>query len=299
MAAATPNVLKPHGSTTMGVVPGTLAQALLLSRYQFRDYLRSRRFVLMMLIVAAIGGILSFVLAYFNSNAAVQGLLSSADAFYGSAWAGGVTIVIIFAGIIFGGDAIAGEFQYKTGYFLMGLPIKRTTVYVGKFLAALAASLVAVFFYLAILLANGAYYLHGNALPIALGESFLISLLYLFALLGSVFLFSSLFKNSLYAVLVVAVLFLFGFSLLQGVITDLVKIEPWFIITYADQVIGYPFLSTLPPHVTTPTLMGAPGATLTTTSSNPTYLEGFAIMFGYFILTALAGLWLFEREEFT
>ena len=299
MTAATPNVLKPEGSTTMGVVPGTFAQALLLSRYQFRDYLRSRRFVLMMLIVAAIGGILTFVLAYFNSNAAVQGLLSSSDAFYGSAWAGGVTIVIIFAGIIFGGDAIAGEFQNKTGYFLMGLPIKRTTVYVGKFLAALAASLVAVFFYLAILLANGTYYLHGNAFPVALGESFLISLLYLFALLGSVFLFSSLFKNSLYAVLVVAVLFLFGFSLLQGVTTSLVKIEPWFIITYADQVIGYPFLATLPPHVSTVTVMGGRGAGFTTTTYNPTYPEGFAIMFGYFLLTALAGLWLFEREEFT
>ncbi|MGA8604424.1 MAG: ABC transporter permease [Thermoplasmata archaeon] len=299
MSTAIPFAPVARGGSTLGEVPGTVQQALLLSRYQFRDYLRSRRFILMMIIVAAIGAILSFVLAYFNSAAAVQGLLSSSNAFYGSAWAGGVTIVIIFAGIIFGGDAIAGEFQNKTGYFLMGLPIKRTTVYVGKFLAALAASLVAVFFYLAILLANGAYYLHGNAFPAALGESFLISLLYLFALLGSVFLFSSLFKNSLYAVLVVAVLFLFGFSLLQGIITDLVKVEPWFIITYADQVIGYPFLSTLPPHVSTVTLMGARGAILTTTSWNPTYLEGFAIMIGYFVLTAFAGLWLFEREEFT
>ncbi|MGA8664621.1 MAG: ABC transporter permease [Thermoplasmata archaeon] len=282
----------------IGRVPGTATQALLLSRYQFRDYLRSRRFVLMMIIVAVIGAILSFVLAYFHSSAPVQGLLASGDSFYGSAWAGGVTIVIIFAGIIFGGDAIAGEFQNKTGYFLMGLPIKRATVYTGKFLAALAASLVAVFFYLAILLANGAYYLHANAFPLALGESFLISLLYLFALLGSVFLFSSLFKNSLYAVLVVAVLFLFGFSLIQGVITDLVKIEPWFIITYADQVIGYPFLSTLPEHVASVTTR-APGGSITETVYSPTYLEGFVIMIGYFVLTALAGLWLFEREEFT
>jgi ABC-2 type transport system permease protein len=299
MASATSTIPGAAGTVTMGTVPTTTRQALLLSRYQFRDYLRSRRFVLMMTIVAVIGAILSFVLAYFNSSATVQGLIASSDAFYGSTWAGGVTVVIIFSGIIFGGDAIAGEFQNKTGYFLMGLPIRRATVYVGKFLAALAASLVAVVFYLLILLANGAYYLHGNAFPAALGESFLISLLYLLALLGAVFLFSSLFKNSLYAVLVVAVLFLFGFSLIQGLITDLVKIEPWFIITYADAVIGYPFLSSLPPHMTTVTLMGGRGATLTTTAWNPTYPEGLAIMAGYFILTALAGLWLFEREEFT
>jgi len=249
----------------------------------------------MMAIVGVIGAILTFILSYYNGSDTVRGLTSSSDAFYGSFWAGGVTVVIIFSGIIFGGDAIAGEFQNKTGYFLMGLPIRRTSVYVGKFLAAFAASLVAVIVYLAILLANGAVYLGANAFPLALGESFAIALLYLLALLGAVFLFSSMFKNSLYAVLVVAVLFLFGFSLIQGLITALVKIEPWFIITYAQNVISYPFLSTLPAHMSTTT--GPRG--FTTTTYNPTYAEGFAIMIGYFLLTAVAGLFFFEREEFT
>jgi ABC-2 type transport system permease protein len=282
---------------TMGHVPSTGAQAVILSRYQFRDYLRSRRFVLMMSIVAAIGAILSFILAYYQGSATVKGLTASADAFYGSLWVGGITVVIIFAGVIFGGDAIAGEFQNKTGYFLMGLPIRRASVYAGKFLAALAASIVAMVFYLVILVANGAVYLGGNALPLALFESFAIALLYLLALLGAVFLFSSMFKNSLYAVLVVAVLFLFGFSLIQGLITALVKIEPWFVITYAENVISYPFLSTLPAHVTT-THTG-PRGEITLTSYNATYPEGFAIMAGYFLLTAVAGLFFFEREEFT
>jgi len=297
MTTVAPVVLDSEIAPTLGHVPGTLDQAFLLSRYQLRDYLRARRFVLMMAIVAAIGAILSFILSYYHGSATVQGLTSSSNAFYGSFWAGGVTVVIIFSGIIFGGDAIAGEFQNKTGYFLMGLPIRRASVYVGKFLAAFAASLVAVLFYLAILLANGAYYLSASqAFPAALGASFLIALLYLLALLGAVFLFSSMFKNSLYAVLVVAVLFLFGFSLIQGLISDLVKIEPWFIITYAENVISYPFLSTLPAHVTTTT---GPGGRFATTTYNPTYPEGLAIMAGYFLLTAIAGLYFFEREEFT
>jgi len=293
MAIVTSSVL--GSGPTLGRVPSTTTQAILLSRYQLRDYLRSRRFILMMAIVGVIGAILSFILSYFNGSDTVRGLTSSSDAFYGSFWAGGVTVVIIFSGIIFGGDAIAGEFQNKTGYFLMGLPIRRTSVYVGKFLAAFTASLVAVIVYLAILLANGAVYLGANAFPLALAESFAIALLYLLALLGAVFLFSSMFKNSLYAVLVVAVLFLFGFSLIQGLITALVKIEPWFIITYAQNVISYPFLSTLPAHVSTSS--GPRG--FTTTTYNPTYFEGFAIMIGYFLLTAVAGLFFFEREEFT
>jgi len=295
MTTVAPLAPAPGAPTTIGQVPATLEQAFLLSRYQLRDYLRSRRFVLMMSIVAVIGAILTFVLSYFHTSDTVQGLTASSNAFYGSFWAGGVGVVIIFSGIIFGGDAIAGEFQNKTGYFLMGLPIRRASVYVGKFLAALAASIVAVLFYLAILIANGAFYLGSDALPFSLGESFAIALLYLLALLGAVFLFSSMFKNSLYAVLVVAVLFLFGFSIIQALITSLVKIEPWFIITYAQNVISYPFLSTLPAHMTTTT--GPRG--LRTTTYNPTYLEGFAIMAGYFLLTAVAGLFFFEREEFT
>ena len=296
--SATPTPAGAPASITLGTVPETWRQSLLLSRYQFRDYLRSRRFVLMMVIVGAIGAIISFILAYYHGTATVAGLTSSSDAFYGSLWGGGAYVVIIFSGIIFGGDAIAGEFQNKTGYFLMGLPIRRTAVYVGKFLAALAASIVAMVVYLLILVANGAAYLGTGFFPVALVESFLIALLYLLALLGSVFLFSSLFKNSLYAVLVVAILFLFGFTILEDLVVGLVKIEPWFIIDYARVTITYPFLSTLPPHVETITTR-TPGGPITSTTYNPTYPEGLAIMAGYFILTALAGLFLFEREEFT
>ncbi len=269
-------------------IPDTARQALILSRYQLRDYLRSRRFVLMVAIVVFIGAILSLVLAKYNG----AGLSSSSDAFYGTLWGGGVYVVIVFAGIIFGGDAIAGEFQNKTGYFLMGLPVKRTSVYAGKFIAATAASVVCVLLYLGILLGNGFYYLGaGAALSGALFESFAIAMLYLLALMGAVFLFSSLFKNSLYAVLVVAILFLFGFSIIDELLQGLVHIEPWFIIDYARQVIGYPFLTTLPPHTST----GMFGIT----TYNPTYAEGLAIMGGYFLLTAFGGLALFEREEFT
>ena len=274
---------------------GTSAeQVLKLARYQLRDYLRSRRYILMMAIVAIIGGILTAVLAYFRPAA----FIDSAPSFYGNFWGGGVTVVIVFAGVIFGGDAIAGEFQNKTGYFLMGLPIRRTAVYVGKFLAALAASIVAMVVYLLILVANGAAYLGTGFFPVALVESFLIALLYLLALLGSVFLFSSLFKNSLYAVLVVAILFLFGFTILEDLVVGLVKIEPWFIIDYARVTITYPFLSSLPPHMQT-IVTRTPRGTITSTTYNPTYPEGLAIMAGYFILTAIVGLLLFEREEFT
>ncbi len=275
--------------------PGSTTQVLRLARYQLRDYLFSRRFILMLAIVAVLGAILTAVIGYFRPAS----LIGSSDLFYGGVWAGGVTIVIVFAGVIFGGDAIAGEFQNKTGYFLMGLPVRRTTVYAGKYLAALAASLVAVLAFAVIVVGNDAYYFGGGAFSLAFFESFVLAIVYLLALLGATFLFSSLFKTSTYAVLVVAILFIFGFSLLEDLVAGLAKVEPWFILSYASPVIGYPFDATIPAHVVMTHVGRVSGMGPTITTYNPTYPEGIVIMLGYFLFTAILGLLIFQREEFS
>jgi ABC-2 type transport system permease protein len=283
----------PLGDGALGTVPSTVSQALLLSRYQFRDFLRSRRFILMMGIVLAAGAILTTVVAYYRPS----GLIDNATDLYGALWAGGANFLIVFAGIIFGGDAIAGEFQNKTGYFLMGLPIKRTTVYAGKYLATLAASVVSLVVYLIIVTGNAVYYLGAGAftVPVPLIESFAITLLYLLALLGFVFLFSSLFKTSAYAVLVVAILFLFGFSIIQEAVLSLAHTEPWFLLSYVNAINAYP-LTGVPAHVVT---VRNPFTRATSTAYNPTYIEGILVMAGYWLLTTIGGLLSFEREEFT
>jgi ABC-2 type transport system permease protein len=267
----------------IGTVPGSWQQAVLMSRYQLRDYLRSRRFLLMIGIVAAICVILLSLLGYYRPASVV----GSATTFYGGVWVGGTEILIIFAGIIFGGDAIAGEFQNKTGYFLMGLPIKRWSVYAGKFIAAYAASLLIIAIYLVALIGAGVYFLGAAAISGGLFEAFALAALYLGALLGTTFLFSSMFKNSLYGVIVVAVMFLFGFSIIIALLEALVGITPWFIVTWANSAISYPITGA--PHI----------VRVGNVSSAPTYLQGIAVMLGYFFFTTIGGLFLFDREEFT
>jgi ABC-2 type transport system permease protein len=272
-------------SRALGGLPSDGHQAFRLMRFQLRDYLRSRRFLLMTALTLAIAAIVTVVVAHFRG-----GLVSTPAAFYGSFWGGGVAALIVFAGIIYGGDAIAGEFQNKTGYFLMGLPLKRGTIYQGKFLAAYLASTTAVLLYLVVLVLNGIYYFGMGAFPWQLGASLLLALLYLAALLGTTFMFSSLFKTSAYAILVVAVLFLFGFTIAQALVTDLVKIEPWFLISYASPVIGNIFLDPYPSHSVTQFGL---------TSYTATVPEAVLIMVLYFVLTTLAGYALFTREQFT
>ncbi len=274
---------EPH--VALGTMPGPVEQAFLMSRYQFRDYLRAQRFILMLAIVGAILAILLALVGHYPPPA----LIANGNAFFGSLWVGGSEILIIFAGIIFGGDSIAGEFQNKTGYFLMGLPIKRWSVYAGKYLAAYAASLVTILVYFVVLVGAGLYFVGSGAITTGLLGSVGLAALYLAALLGTTFLFSSMFKQSLYGVIIVAVMFLFGFAIVVDLIEGLVGITPWFIITWANVVIAYP-------------LTGVPagaGELIRNVALLPTLAQGIAVMFGYFLFTTLGGLALFGREEFT
>ncbi len=277
-------------------VPDSMEQVRKLTRYQLREYLRSRRFVSLIIIVAVIGAVLTFVVGYYRSS-----VISTNAAFYGSFWGEGATLVIVLAAVFFGGDAIAGEFQNKTGYFLMGLPLRRATIYAGKYIAAFLASVAVLLVFLVILVANGAYYFGTNALPWQLGISLVLAIVYLGAVLGATFLFSSLFKTSAYGFVLTAILFLFGFSLLEDLIIGLVKIEPWMIISYASSTIGNVFNPSVNwgitgTAVTTSTAVGRRVIMSTTWTAG--IAEGIVIMLGYLIVTAAVGLWSFEHEEF-
>jgi len=279
-------------------VPTTMSQVGKLTRYQFREYLRSQRFLALSAIVLVLGVILTIVVGHYRGL-----VISTSDAFYGSFWGGGVFLVIVLAAVFFGGDAIAGEFQNKTGYFLMGLPIRRATVYVGKFIAAYIASVAMLLLYLAILLLNGVYYFGSDAIPWQLGLSLVLALVYLGAVMGTTFLFSSLFKTSAYGFVLTAILFLFGFTLIQDLVVDLVKIEPWMVISYAEGTIGSVFGGSVPwgftGTATTIVTPIGPNRSVTSTVWTPGVGEGIVIMLAYLVITAVVGLWLFEREEFT
>lgn len=286
----------PDGRQHASRVPPSIQQVTKLARYQLREYLRSSRFIALTLIVVSIALILTAVVAHFRGS-----LVSTNLAFYGSFWGGGAYIVTIFAAVFFGGDAIAGEFQNKTGYFLMGLPIRRATVYVGKFIAAFLASVAMLLLFLGILLLNGAYYFGSGFLPWQIWLALPLTLFYLLAVLGATFFFSSLFKTSAYGFVLTAILFIIVFTIVQDLVTALVRIEPWMLISYAESTIGGAFAPSLNWGLTgtvTTTTTSFRGMTDTTTTYTAGIGEGIAIMLAYFVATAISGLLLFEREEF-
>jgi ABC-2 type transport system permease protein len=287
----------PTTTKTTNTVPGSLAQVLVMMKYTFQDYLRSRRFAILMVIILLVGGGLTVALAYYGIGSFTGGGTISASAaslgFYSGFW-GFAPDVAILAGIFFGGDAISGEFQNKTGYFMIPNPIRRSSVYVGKWLAAFIAGSIAFFVYTAFCLGNGLYY--GFGIPTQFAESFVFAWFYLVAVLGFTFLFSSLFKSSAYSFLVTFLLFFLAFSIINVLVSNLAHIEPWFLLTYGADIIGNILIVPYPQHQSS-LARGGP-ATANLIMYNATVPEGLAIMLVYFLVTAALGLLLFERKEF-
>jgi ABC-2 type transport system permease protein len=272
------------------VAPNNLAQIGIVTKYSLLDYIRSKRFYIMLAITILISVLLTVVVGYYRP----ESYLNDALSFYSSFFGGTITLVIILSGIFFGGDAISGEFQNKTGYFSVPNPIKRSSIYVGKWLAAFIASSLLLGIFGLITIGNGLFYF--SAIPVEFAESFLFAWLYLASVMGLTFFFSSLFKSGTTSIILSVIMFLFVFTLIQTIVATFAGIEPWFILTYGSSIISNIFTVPYPEHIQTFT---NPINHQTLTSYTATLPEGLAIMAIYFIVTTIIGLIMFERKEFT
>ena len=201
------------------------------------------------------------------------------------------------SGIFFGGDAISGEFQNKTGYFSVPNPIRRSSIYIGKWLGAFIASAIMFGVFAVFTVGTGAA-LWGATIPYQFGESLVFALLYLAAVLSVTFFFSSLFKSSAISIITTVILFFFVFNLLSSFVLPLLGVEPSFIITYGAGIIGNVLTSPFPQHGPISAPLG-PRGNFSITSFNATIPEGLVIIAIYLVVTAILGLIFFERKEFT
>ncbi|MDG6925010.1 MAG: ABC transporter permease [Nitrososphaerota archaeon] len=266
-------------------VPSSLTQCGVQAEFEFVNYLRSTRFYILLTIVATIGLAIMAVMYVYKPST----YTSSPMSFYSVWWGSVASLCVILTGIFFGADAISTEFQNKTGYYLLPNPVRRSSIFIGKWIASFLASAIAVGVYAAITVADGAIYFGFN-IPYQFGESLVFALFYILPILGFSFFISSAFKNNSYSILLTAILLLLGFNFITPLITTLSNSEPWYVLTYGAGIITNVLSpSGYPPHEVV--LAGA-------SSYHATISEGLAIMFAYFVVTTISGIASFEREDF-
>src|SRR5216117_1390079 len=172
----------PATSMRGRILPSSVSQVGTVTKYELVNYFRSRRFFVLLIIGVISSALLTVLVGYYRPAV----FMSSSLKFYYNWFNGSITFVIILSGIFYGGDAISGEFQNKTGYFLVPNPLRRSSVYIGKWIGALIASLMIFAVFAIITIGNGLYYF-GMNVPVQFGESLLFSILYLASVLGFTF----------------------------------------------------------------------------------------------------------------
>ncbi len=287
----------PEQGTNQNSRVSSVAQFGIVTKYAFLNYFRARRFYVLLIIVVLVSGLLTFAAGYFRPAGFgfdLPAAQNPALRFYSAFWAGFVALVVLLSAAFFGGDAISGEFQNKTGYFLIPNPLRRSVVYAGKYIAALAASTLILVVFAVIALADATYFF-GGAPPNEFLESVAFAWIYLVAAMGLTFVFSSLFKSSAISILMTVILLLFAFNIIDTVTATFAGVEPWFSITYGSNIVAA--VLTVPYPVGKLTVMAGPRFSVT--SFTPSIPEGLAILGAYFVVSAVIGLFLFEKKEFT
>ena len=130
--------------------------------------------------------------------------------------------------IFFAGDAIAGEFESKTGYMLFTNPVKRLTLVVGKYFACFAAVAILVAFGYAIMCIS-LLAIYGE-IPIATAKSFGLCLLFGASVLSVTFFFSSVARGSMGATIITLVFIMVISGIIDGVLMFADK-PHWFMLS--------------------------------------------------------------------
>jgi ABC-2 type transport system permease protein len=130
--------------------------------------------------------------------------------------------------VFFAGDAIAGEFEGKTGFLLFTNPIRRYIIWLGKYLAGfIAVVLMILFTYIIIVISLLVIY---QEVPFETLTSFGLCILFASATLSLTFLFSALSKGAMGAT-VMTLVFIWVISGILESILGFTGNPYWFMIS--------------------------------------------------------------------
>jgi ABC-2 type transport system permease protein len=137
--------------------------------------------------------------------------------------------------VFFAGDAIAGEFESKTGYILFTNPVRRITLIAGKYLACCAAVILLIIFgYVIVSVSLAVIY---GEVPIETAKSFGLCLLFAGSVLSVTFLFSSISKGSMGAT-VITLLFIMVISGIIDSVLIMANKPHWFMLSTAGDSVA-------------------------------------------------------------
>ena len=181
----------------------------------YKDYMHfASRSRIMMEMVVVDAAILAFIAYKISQIDHVKTLWTGGTAF--SATLAGFSYFIICWTVTFMGSfAISNDFTTNTAKYMLALPVRRSTIFIGRYLAATTLAALATISFFAFI-AGESYYYFGN-IPDTLVKAFLVSLLVILTAMSIVFLLSSLIKLDRFVLMGSFFLFFLAMPVIDGV----------------------------------------------------------------------------------
>ena len=274
------------------MAPNSLRQIATVTRYELLKYLRGRRLLAIVVLTIIISAIFLIVPPAIGSD------YSKDPREFTVNMLSFLSILAILSATFFGADAIVSEYESKTGYFLFPNPIRKTVIFLGKFIASALVSVGAIGLYYAIAVVS--VRVIDGSIPTNTGVSFIYSLFYLFAILAIAYLLSAVMRSSVYSL----VLTFFTFFLILPIIDavgSIAKFKPWFSVTFASGISQYIFQSPYPTDkVFNATAFSGPSAgarSLSLVQYYPEIRVSLVVMAVYFVVAFLLAILIAQRRE--
>lgn len=202
---------------------------------------------------------------------------------------GFISMLIIISGAIFAGDCISSEFDKKTGLLLFPTPQKKTSIFVGKYIASIIATWFIVSIYYLVTASEITAIYGASGLTVELGQSFLLALLYASSVVSIIFFFSSIMKKPITSTLI-------GFFFLMMILpitTNVLMaadVDPAFLVTHSADLITDVLGSG-------PEASFGPGQDFGLPSFEPELWNGIAVMSAYTIILFFTGIVMADRRK--
>lgn len=197
----------------------------------------------------------------------------------------------ILGAVFFAGDAIASEFERKTGYILFPNPVKRTTIVVGKYLACFIAT--ATILIVAYLISAGALLGFYGQVPGGILGSLAIALMLACSMISMAFAFSSVLKGGMGATIATLLTYMVVFSIISMSLSY-AGYDPWFMPDRAGDTMTATYGISME-QVFGGMAGGGPMMGMMQASQDP--VLGFLVLLGYAVILFGVSIVVTKRKE--
>jgi ABC-2 type transport system permease protein len=211
---------------------------------------------------------------------------------FASNFVGFASLLIVICATFFGADAIVSEYQARTGYLIFPNPIRRASLYLGKFGASMTAGIlvIAIFYAVTGILS----FISVGGLDKDFFLSFAFALEYLLAVMAIAYLISTLMKGTTGATVLTFFLFIMILPIIDW-IGSISGFKASWSVTFSAGTISSILTSPYP----TDSFREMPGSGLTFHNYYPDPAIAALVMLAYALVAVAISMVLFRRKEMT